>query len=406
MQIKRSWRLILAIGLAAGASTVAHAQSGPVTVHLANGDALPLQEAKLTYEYQMWAKDTPRALAPFKYSETTVIVLGKERYPVAGTRISFDHSQGRVRLDITQADGKKKEIKKVKTPERKVLLPDLDKDFMVQIRSLDIKGQTLTGSRRSFCLISFTSHGGVRHRSGVSGGPYRVLALASPRAFQAARARALGEPVLRVIIRIPRWGPAGSTSQRGTMGRYGTNEFRGGLKVMQDGHPCNILENQFVKPGKGQAFNRVKMRDLITGRVLERTFKSGETVEAADVVETDMQFLYSDGEHWHFMVQDTFEQFAADAGATAEAKSWLKEEDICQVTLYNGTPLSVVPPKSVNLRGHGVGARRARRYGDGRHQERHPRDRRVTVKVPLFVEEGELLKINTRTGEYISRVKG
>ena len=156
MQIKRSWRLILAIGLAAGAP-VAGAQSGPVTVHLANGDALPLRETRLAYEYQMWAKDTPRVLAPFKYYQTAAIVLGKDRYPVAGTRVSFDHSQGRVRLEITQANGKKKEIKKVKAPERKVLLPHLDKNIMVQIRSLDIKGQTLTGTRRSFCLISFTS---------------------------------------------------------------------------------------------------------------------------------------------------------------------------------------------------------------------------------------------------------
>lgn len=156
MQIKRSGRLILAVGLVAGAS-VASAQDGPVTVHLANGDALPLQEAKLTYEYQMWAKDTSRVLAPFKNLETTAVVLGKDRYPVAGTQISFDHSQGRVRLQITQADGKTKEIKKFKTPARKVLLPDLDKNTMVQIRSLDIRGQTLTGTRRSFCLISFTS---------------------------------------------------------------------------------------------------------------------------------------------------------------------------------------------------------------------------------------------------------
>ena len=189
------------------------------------------------------------------------------------------------------------------------------------------------------------------------------------------------------------------------MGRYGTNEFRSGLKVMQDGHPCSILENQFVKPGKGQAFNRVKLRDLITGRVLERTFKSGETVEAADVVETDMQFLYSDGEHWHFMVQDTFEQYAADAKATAEAKSWLKEEDICQVTLYNGAPLSVVPPKSVVLKvtESEPGVRGDTATGATKNATL---ETGVTVKVPLFVEEGELLRINTRTGEYISRVKG
>jgi len=162
MQIKRSWRLILAIGLAAGAST-ARAQNGPIMVHLANGDALPLQETKLTYEYQMWAKDTPRVLAPFKYYETTAIVLGKDRYPVAGTRVSFDHSQGRVRLEITQANGKKKEIKKVKAPERKVLLPDLDKNI----------------------------NGGVLHRRGASGGSYRVLA-PLPASVSAGQGRALG----------------------------------------------------------------------------------------------------------------------------------------------------------------------------------------------------------------------
>lgn len=156
MRSKRSWPLILALGLIAGAST-ADSQEGRVTVHLANGDALPLQGAKLTYEYQVWAKDSPRVLAPFKRWETPAIVIGKDRYPVAGTSVTFDHSQGRVRLQISQTDGKQKEIKKLKTPERKVLLPDLDKDMMVQVRSLDIAGQTLTGSRRTFCLVTFTS---------------------------------------------------------------------------------------------------------------------------------------------------------------------------------------------------------------------------------------------------------
>ena len=82
------------------------------------------------------------------------------------------------------------------------------------------------------------------------------------------------------------------------MASYSTNEFKGGLKIMMDGDPCSIIENEFVKPGKGQAFNRVKIRNLITGRVLEKTFKSGESVEGADVHETEMQYLYSDGERW------------------------------------------------------------------------------------------------------------
>ena len=156
MRTKRSWSFILAIGLA-GAAATAYSQSAPITVHLANGDALLLQEITLSYEFQMWAKGTPQLLAPFKERETPAIVLGKDRYPVAGSSVVFDHSQGRLRLEIQQANGKSKKIKKLKAPERKVLLPDIDKDTMVQVRSLDIAGRTLTGSRRSFCLISFTA---------------------------------------------------------------------------------------------------------------------------------------------------------------------------------------------------------------------------------------------------------
>src|SRR4030066_205978 len=99
------------------------------------------------------------------------------------------------------------------------------------------------------------------------------------------------------------------------MATYNTNEFRAGLKVMMDGDPCAIVENEFVKPGKGQAFNRVKIRNLKNGRVIERTFKSGDTLEAADVVDIEMQYLYNDGEFWHFMNPVTYEQFGADKTA-------------------------------------------------------------------------------------------
>ena len=105
------------------------------------------------------------------------------------------------------------------------------------------------------------------------------------------------------------------------MATYSTNEFKSGLKIIIDGDPCAIVENEMVKPGKGQAFNRVRIRNLKTGRVVEKTFKSGESVEAADVMETDMQYLYSDGEFWHFMVPDTFEQYAADSAA--RSSRWL-----------------------------------------------------------------------------------
>ncbi|MBZ4194705.1 MAG: elongation factor P, partial [Candidatus Contendobacter sp.] len=128
------------------------------------------------------------------------------------------------------------------------------------------------------------------------------------------------------------------------MATYSTNEFKGGLKIMLDGDPYVIVDNEFVKPGKGQAFNRARVRNLKTGRVIERTFKSGDTVEAADVVDVDLQYLYNDGEYWHFMDQQSYEQLTADATAVGDVAKWLKEEAICQVTLWNGVPLSVSAP--------------------------------------------------------------
>ncbi len=107
------------------------------------------------------------------------------------------------------------------------------------------------------------------------------------------------------------------------MANFSTNEFKSGLRIILDGDPCVIVENEFVKPGKGQAFNRVRIRSLKTGKTVDKTFKSGESVEAADVVETEMQYLYADDEFWHFMVADTFEQYAADEKAVGEAKDWI-----------------------------------------------------------------------------------
>lgn len=188
------------------------------------------------------------------------------------------------------------------------------------------------------------------------------------------------------------------------MATYSTNEFRGGLKVMLDGDPCSIVENEFVKPGKGQAFSRVRLKNLKTGRTWERTFKSGESLESADVVDTDMQYLYSDGEYWHFMHPETFDQKQADHAAVADAVQWLKEQDMCVVTLYNDQPLSVTPPNHVELeivetdpglRGDtATGGTKPAKLVTG-----------AVVKVPLFLEEGEIVKVDTRTGEYINRVR-
>jgi elongation factor P len=188
------------------------------------------------------------------------------------------------------------------------------------------------------------------------------------------------------------------------MATYNTGEFRSGLKLLIDGDPCTIVENEFVKPGKGQAFSRVKIRNLKTGRVVDRTYKSGESVEAADVVELDMQYLYADGEMWHFMEPGTYEQYAAGDAAVADAKLWLKEQDTCKLTLWNNVPLMVEPPNFVELKivetDPGV-------KGDTAQGGVKPAtlETGAVVKVPLFVEEGELIKCDTRSGEYVSRVK-
>lgn len=188
------------------------------------------------------------------------------------------------------------------------------------------------------------------------------------------------------------------------MASYSTNEFRGGLKIILDGDPCAILENEFVKPGKGQAFNRVKIRNLKTGRVVEKTFKSGESVEAADVVEQDMQYLYADGEFWHFMFPETFEQLPADEKAVAEARQWLREQDVCTVTLWNGAPLLVAPPNFVELSivETDPGVRGDTAQGGVKPAKL---ETGAVVRVPLFVEEGEVVKVDTRSGEYVSRAK-
>ncbi len=188
------------------------------------------------------------------------------------------------------------------------------------------------------------------------------------------------------------------------MATYSTNEFRSGLRIIIDQRPCIIVENEFVKPGKGQAFNRVRIRNLATGKTVDKTFKSGESVEAADVVDTDMQYLYTDGEFWHFMVPDSFEQYAADGAAMGDSNNWITDGDICQITLWNNSPLIVEAPNFVDLEiietDPGV-------KGDTASGGVKPAtlSTGAVVRVPLFVEQGEIVKVDTRSKEYVSRVK-
>ena len=188
------------------------------------------------------------------------------------------------------------------------------------------------------------------------------------------------------------------------MAVYSTNEFKMGLKVMLDADPCTILENEFVKPGKGQAFSRVKFRNLKTKRIIERTMKSGEVLEGADVTEHEMQYLYQSGESFHFMDPATYEQYEISEAVVSEAKPWLKGQDICLVTLWNQNPLTVAAPNFVTLK---VAETDPGLKGDtsGGGSKPATLETGVVVKVPLFVQVGELIKVDTRKGEYISRAK-
>ncbi|HSG88995.1 MAG TPA: elongation factor P [Pseudomonadales bacterium] len=189
------------------------------------------------------------------------------------------------------------------------------------------------------------------------------------------------------------------------MASISTNDFRSGVKVMLDGDPCSILENEFVKPGKGQAFNRVRLRNLKSGRVWERTFKSGETLEGADVMDIDMEYLYTDGEFYHFMKTDgSFEQFAASPEAVGDVKQWLKEQEQYQITLWNDAPIAVSAPNFIELE---VTETDPGVKGDTAQGGTKPAtlSTGAVVKVPLFVNIGDVLRVDTRTNEYQNRVK-
>ncbi len=182
-----------------------------------------------------------------------------------------------------------------------------------------------------------------------------------------------------------------------------TSEFRKGIKIEIDGEPFEVLDFQHVKPGKGSAFTRTTIKSLTTGRQLQPTFKSGEKVGRPDIEEKEMQFLYAQGEEYHFMEQKTFEQTFVTAAVMGEAKNFMKENINCSVLFFNGKALGVTLPNSVELkvvkcdpgvRGDTVsGAQKPATLETG-----------YQVNVPLFINEGDVLKIDTRDGKYLTRV--
>ena len=186
------------------------------------------------------------------------------------------------------------------------------------------------------------------------------------------------------------------------MANFSTNQFKPGLKVMLDGEPCSILENEYVKPGKGQAFNRVKLRNLRSDLVVERTFKSGDSLEGADVIDVELEYSYTDGEFFYFMDPMSFEQHSADETAVGSTKKWLKEQERYDVTLYNGAPLAVTPPNFIELQ---IIETDPGLKGDTAQGGSKPAtlSTGAVVRVPLFISQGEVIKVDTRSGEYVSR---
>ncbi len=188
------------------------------------------------------------------------------------------------------------------------------------------------------------------------------------------------------------------------MPSYTTSEFRKGLKVQIDGEPYLMVECNFVKPGKGQALYKCKLRNLIRNTLLDRTYKSGDSLEAADVEEIQAQFLYRQGDQFVFMDNTTYEQYELSAAQVDEAWKYLKEGMICSMVLFNGQPISVTPPNHVVLRVEYCepGAR-----GNTATNVTKPAkvETGAELIVPAFVEMGDLIKVDTRTGEYIERVK-
>ena len=188
------------------------------------------------------------------------------------------------------------------------------------------------------------------------------------------------------------------------MASSGMNDVKNGMKIIVNSEPCVITDTEYVKPGKGQAFTRIKYRFIKSGRTVELTMKATDSLEVADVVDTDMQFLYTDGEYWHFMQPETFEQIQSDAAGVGETKNYLKGEESCVVTLWNGVPIAVQAPNFVELKIVEIdpGVRGDTSGGGGKPARL---ETGAVVRVPLFVNQDEIIKVDTRSGEYVGRVK-
>lgn len=188
------------------------------------------------------------------------------------------------------------------------------------------------------------------------------------------------------------------------MAQMSTGDIRGGVKVEVENQPYTIVSNEFVKPGKGQSFNRIRMKHLISGRVIEKTFKSGEKLDLADVSESQMRMLYKEQDGAIFMDDKTYDQIKIPFEPIGDNARWLMDDHVYAVVFYKGTPVTVEPPTFMDMiiTETNPGAR-----GDtasGRVLKPAIVESGAKIQVPIFIEQGEKIKVDTRTGEYVSRV--
>jgi len=188
------------------------------------------------------------------------------------------------------------------------------------------------------------------------------------------------------------------------MATISTNEFKAGVKIIVEGLPYTIVTNEYVKPGKGQAFNRVRIKHLTTGRVIEKTFKSGEKLDLADVVETNMRVLYKEADGVIFMDDKTFEQVKIPLTNIGDTEQWLMEDHVYGIVFYNGNPVTCEPPTFLEMKITETSPGVRGDTASGRVLKPAVTESGAKIQVPIFVEEGEKVKVDTRTGEYVSRV--
>lgn len=184
---------------------------------------------------------------------------------------------------------------------------------------------------------------------------------------------------------------------------YSTSDFRRGLKIEFEGDPCIIVEFLHVKPGKGGAFVRTKLKSLRTGAVLDHTFRSGEKVGKPDLEEKEMQFMYEMDGNFYFMDTGTYEQIFLSGEHVGQTRRYLKEEMLLKILFYKREPIGVDPPIFVELK---IVKTDPGLKGDTVSGGTKPAELEsgAIIQVPLFLNEGEIIKVDTRTGEYIERV--